>query len=374
METFKLNSKLRERDREYLIQTSNDVSLGSVSTTVYVDGMRTDTHSCPHPQDMAPDQLLEMVKKTHGDRKKELEGLLQAYQRAGSDNDPDQSYRLAEALFHKRLIYEALDLLRSVLAVRSGHHQAHDLTGQTCLVAGQVGLAVEAGLKAVELRPQFADYRNHLGEAHLAAGSADPAIVEFEAAIGVNMYYGEAYFNLSLAHILAASNTTDRQQVGQSLDRAHEYLSKAGLVYPEYNSHRHHQEGLKALENRDFGRALSLLRTVVEARKELRRLQLVTMNARLLSHPDSWTIDGVGEQIRSLRAQLDKHPNYVDMQIELARCYLEQAGMIWDQGLETCQRIVEAHPSRERIATILESALESRASMLETIKSMGEES
>jgi len=62
METIRLNSKLREKDREYLIQTSNDVSLGSVSTTVYVDGMRTDTHCCPHPEELTQEQLLEMVK------------------------------------------------------------------------------------------------------------------------------------------------------------------------------------------------------------------------------------------------------------------------------------------------------------------------
>lgn len=374
METFRLNSKLREKDREYLIQTSNDVSVSSVSTTVFVDGMRTDTHSFPHPEEIAPDELLEMVKKAHGDRKKELEGLLQAYQRVGGESAPDQMYQLANALFYKRLFHEALDLLNGVVALRSGHHQAHDLRGQTCLAAGQVSSAVEAGLLAVELRPNFADYRNHLGEAHLSAGSADQAIVEFEAAIGVNMYYGEAYFNLGLAHILAASNDTRRQSVLQSVSRAQEYMSKATLVYPEYLSHRNYQEGHRALENHDSGRALSLLGSVAEARRELRRRQFVTMNKRLLAHPDNWTVDGVGDQIRSLRSELDKHPNYLDMQVELAHCYMEQAGMVWDQGLETCQRIMEAHPNQERVSAILESALEIRASMLETIKSMAEES
>ena len=373
METFRLNSKLRERNREYLIQTSNDVSLGSVSTTVYVDGMRTDTHSCPYPDEISPDQLLEIVKTAHGERKKELEGLLQAYQRAGVENDLDQMFQLSSALCHKKLHYEALDLLKGVVSLRSDHHQAYDLLGQTYLASGQAGSAMEAGLRAVELRPNYADYRSHLGEAYLSAGLADQSIVELEAAIGLNMYYSEAYFNLGLAHILAASNSAERSFLLQSITRAQEYLAKAGLVYVEYLSHRNYQEGIKALENHDFGRALSLLRSVSEARKELHRRQFIAMHGRLLAHPDVWTVEGIGEQIKSLRAELGKHPNYLDMQTELVRCYLEQAGMIWDQGLDVCQRIMETHPDQERIAAIMEAALDIRASMLKTIEDIGKE-
>ena len=373
METFRLNSKLREKDREYLIQTSNDASLGSVSTIVYVDGMRIDTHNCPHPEKVTPKQLLGMVKKAHGERKKELEGLLQAYQRAGAESDSDKMFLLSSVLFHKRLYYEALDLLKGVISLRTEYHQAYDLLGQTYLASGQVGLAVESGLRAVELCPNYADYRNHLGEAYLSSGSAGKAIAEFEAAIGVNMYYSEAYFNLGLAHILEVSNATERLHIQQGIIRIQEYLSKAGLVYPEYLSHRNYQEGLKALEIQDFGRALSLLRSVAEARKELRRQEFISMNGRLLAHPDTWTVENLGKQIKSLRTQLEKHPNYLDMQTELVYCYMEQAGMIWDQGLEICQIIMETHPNQERISGILEGALDVRASMLETIKGISKE-
>ncbi len=373
METFRLNSKLREKDREYLIQTSNDASGGSVSTTVYVDGMRTDTHSCPHPTESTPDQVLEMVKTSHDESKKELEGLLQAYQRAGIESDTDQMYVLANALFNKRLYFEVLDLLKGVISLRPGHHQALDLLGQTYLASGQAGAAVEAGVRAAELKPDYADYRGHLGEAYLSAGLADHAIAECQAAIGVNMYYSEAYFNLGLAHVLAASNAGDRHLVEQSISRAREYLTKASLVYAEYQSHRNYHEGVIALDNHDPGRALSLLRSVSEARKELKRQQFVVTNGRLLAHPDSWTIENIGEQIKSLRMELAKHPAYTDMQTELVHCYFEQAGMIWDQGLEVCQQVVEANPNQERVSDLLEAALDIRATMLETIKSMSKE-
>ena len=97
------------------------------------------------------------------------------------------------------------------------------------------------------------------------------------------------------------------------------------------------------------------------------------MNGRLLTHPDTWTVESLGEQIKSLRTQLEKHPNYLDMQSELVHCYMEQAGMIWDQGLEICQTIMETHPNQERISGILEGALDVRASMLETIKGISKE-
>jgi len=370
METYRLSSKLREKEREYLIQTSNDITLDLVSTTVFVDGMLTETFVCPYPDEMNQDQLLALVKRTHGDKKKELEGLLQAYQRVAGLAEPETMFRLATALHHRKLYSEAVELLSAVTKLCPDHHRAFKQLGLTCLATGQTDNAIAAASQAVSFRPEFADYRNLMGEAYLAAGSVAQAIEEFKAAIGINIYYGDAYFNLGLAHVLQASRSTDRELTLQSIERVQEYLRKAALVYPEYRNHENYQEGLKALESHDFGRALNLFKGIVEARKELRRQEFLSRNKRLLLLPDAWTEEAVGEQIRSIQDHLKKHPNYLDLQTELVRCYLERAAMIWDKGIEECHDIIETHAEAASMARTLESADVVRQSMTETIQTI----
>jgi hypothetical protein len=77
METYRLSSKLKEKDREYLIQTANDSNVGTVATVIYVDGVLTETVNCPHPADVQPQEVLSLVKMTHNEKKQEIETLLQ---------------------------------------------------------------------------------------------------------------------------------------------------------------------------------------------------------------------------------------------------------------------------------------------------------
>ena len=123
METYRLSSRLREGEREYLIQTSNDASQGSVATTVFVDGVQTEVVNCPHPTEITHDQMLSLVKLTHGEKKKELETLLKAYGQAVEKNDPELMFHLATAFFYRRFYNEAAELFGRVVSQTPDHHQ-----------------------------------------------------------------------------------------------------------------------------------------------------------------------------------------------------------------------------------------------------------
>lgn len=368
METFRLSSKLHDNNREYLIQTSNDVSMGSVATTVYVDGVRTESFVSRHDDEIEQDQLLELVKKTHGERKQELEGLLETYQLVVELGDPDQMFKLATALYHKRLLHEASDLLRSIINLSPEHHPAYFRLGVTYLALGKTEAALEVAAKAVNFRPEYADYRNQLGEAYLAAGMTDEAIVELEAAIGINLYYGEAYLNLGLAHTFGASRCQDRDRADQHVAQAKECFHKTTHIYPECLHLDDFVGGMKALEDRDFGRAISSLKAVRESRKELRRKDFIALNRRLLSHADAWTEEAIGAQIKSLESRLKEHATYLDLQTELVRCYLDRSSLIWVKGIEQCRKILNAVPEAKIIPEVLDAAEEVRQHMAEAIE------
>jgi hypothetical protein len=85
---------------------------------------------------------------------------------------------------------------------------------------------------------------------------------------------------------------------------------------------------------------------------------------------DSWSVEALNEQIRSLRAQLTNHPNYLDLQTELARCYFELAGRLWDQGIDECGRILEAHGGMTQVEEAMQRARNLRAELAGTVTTL----
>ena len=194
---------MKDQDREYLIQTANDSSIGNVATTTYVDGILTESINCPHPTDIRPQDVLSLVKLTHEEKKREIEALLQTYRRGIDGGDPELMFQLATAFYYKGFFQESRELCRVSLTLNSELHQTYNQLGLTELALGSVSDAISAGLEAVKRRPRFADYHNNLGESYLAGGDFRAAVVQFEEAIGINLYYADAYFNLGLTHLTA---------------------------------------------------------------------------------------------------------------------------------------------------------------------------
>jgi tetratricopeptide (TPR) repeat protein len=356
METYRISSKLKEREHEYLIQTANDASQGLVSTTVYVDGVQTETVNCPHPAEINPQEVLALVKLAHGEKKKEMESLLQTYRQVIADGSPAMMYQLGTAFYYKRLCWEAAELFRAVTGMEPNHHQALNYLGMTLQALGRIEEAVSAATAAVELRPGYADYRNNLGEAYLAANSPEKAIGEFQQAVAINMYYADAYFNLGLGHILRIITNPDPERVSQSAARVIECLNKAALIYPDYKDRSDFGEGLQAVKHADFSRALNLLAGIREAKKANYRREFASFYMRFVLFPGWITEQAVTERIKYLEEEVERNPNYVDLKAELAQCYLEQSRLIWQRGVEQFEKAAEMNSSLPNISSALQEA------------------
>ncbi len=371
METYRISSKLREKNKEYLIQTANDAPSGSVATSIYIDGVLAENSSCPHPDAISPQEVLSLVKLTHQEKKQEIETLLQSYRKVLEGGEPEAMYHLGTAFFFKGFHQEARDLFKETIRTSKEHHQAFNQLALTELALGNIEKAIEAASTAAALRPRYADYRNNLGETYLANNATKRAIIEFEEAININLYYGEAYFNLGLANLLHAISLPGLQQRHDQVTRITDCFNKASLITPEFKG-RAFDEAMGAIKEGDLNSALNTFRALREAKKEKHRREFAAFYMKSMLFPEWASERIVADRITFLTAEIQRNPGYVDLQAELAQCYLEQARLNWQKGVEQFRKTFEINPSLTKIQGALQKAESAYAHLSSALDSIVE--
>lgn len=370
METYRLKSKLVDHDHEFVIQTANDANLGAISSEVYIDGQLAETASQPHPLDIRAEEVLSLLKETHGEKKKEIETLLAAYRRIMKECNPEMMVHLGMALYHKGFFSEARAVFQTLVALDAKNHQARNYLGITSLALDEVDEAVVAGAAAVEARPGFADYRNAYGEALLAAGQFELAHREFSEAVTINLYYGDAYFNLGLTYLGLASTNELVKDSRALVRKADDCFRRAAMVNTGYDA-GYFDEGMRALAAGDVTRAWTSLHAVRTVWKERRRREFAGFHMRYVLHPEWVSERTIEERIRYLEGEIRRNPSYVDLYAELGRCYLEQARLCWQKGIGQYRRATELNPALVRAVERLRAAEDQYENLCSTLEAMG---
>ncbi len=355
METYRLSSKLNDEGNEYLIQTANDANQAVVLTNIYINGELSDTTHNPHPYEVRPEEVISLVKLTHSEKKEELENLLQALRRIQNDANPEAMYQLGMAFYHKRFYAEASSLFESAVALKSDYHQAINQLGLTELARGNTARAIESASTAVRMRPGFADYHQNLGETYLADNNCNQAVAEFEKALAINMYYSDAYLSMGMAYTLDTVLNPDRAQWTKQLTTIKDCLVKATLIYADYRCPEF-DEGMRALDAHNVKRALGIFRSVVERKRERNRQEAASFYLKAALFPELVSDKVLAERIDYLEAEIQKNPNYVDLQAELSLCYLEQARLMWYKGVEQYRKTHRVSPSLQKVRFAMEEA------------------
>ncbi len=372
METYRLNSRLVENDKEYLIQTTNDAGLGSVSSEVFVNGSLADSVRLPHPERIKPEEVLSLVKATHSEKKDEVESLLKAYREVMVSGSPEMMYHLGVAFFYKRFFGEARDLFASASGLNTGYHEAFNILGQAELALGNADNAVLAAEEAVRLKPQYADYRNNLGEALMAARDLKRAQEEFDKAIEVNLYYSDAYFNYGLAVSLEALDDKNAVVKPNLVSRAVDYFTKASLTCGDYKTGAF-ERGLEALKIQEVKQAFKLLRDVRQEKKIQHGRRYAPYHMKYALCPEWITEKAVEERIGFLQSEISKNPAYVDLYVELSRCYLEQAKILWKKGIDTYKKTLEINPHLNKLTAYLDEAEDAYENIDQVIRHVTEQ-
>jgi len=355
METFRINSKLKENDKEILIQTANNPSEGTISSSIYIDGVLTELFMLPHPIEEDPDRIMSLVKETHGIRREELEALLAAYRNAMSSSDAKLICKLGQALYYKRLFAEAKELLRSAVTLDPEFHAARQALAKVELELGNVKGAMEHASQAANQCPKYADYRNTLGEIFMMNGEFVKAVTEFQDAVKINLYYAEAYFNLGLAILKSVKGNPHEHSAPNLLGRSRDAFKKAAMVDAEY-AVSPFEQGIKALESTQLNKALEHFETVSKRVKEKQRSDQSNYFMRFVIMRDSAADESIEARIKYLEKEIAKNPSYVDLHAELAQCYLEQARKNWRKGIEQYRKTLELNPGFGSARRCLEEA------------------
>ncbi len=355
METYRLNSKLVENNKEYIIQTTNDVSLGLVATEVFVDGILTDTIQFPHPERIKPEEIMILVQNTHGEKKHELETLLCTIKSTLDSAKPETISHLALAFYYKHLYSESKNLLKQTLALDPNYHEAYNYLGLVELALGNIDTALEASQKAIELRPDYADYRNNLGEVFLTCGKYKNAIMEFERAIDINLYYSDAYFNYGLTLLMNAIAKQDTNLFKDFMSKAYDYFTKAAIINSDYQT-SDFEKGLAVLKEQKINESFQLFKRVRENKKEQNYNKSASYYMKYVIHPNWITEESVVERIEFLENEIEKNPTYVDLYAEQAKCYLSHARMNWQKGIEQYKKTISINTSLTHIQEHIKEA------------------
>lgn len=355
MESFRLNSRIVEGEKEFMIQTLNDTEQGVVKTSIFVDGEFLDSDIIPHSKAISEDQLLNMVKTAHSDKKSELEYILKCFNDVMEKGPPESMHQLGIALYYKKLYWEADQLFRSVVKLKPAFDEAWFYLCKTGLALKNYDTAVEAGNKAAELKPTYADYRNCLGMAYQGSGSCRRAIMEFEESIKQNVYYADAYFNLATTYILNEVNREDYSLSGDFAAQTVDMLNKAVLIYPYYKG-RDFDIAIASIKDGNPKKAYALLTEIQREKEERYRHENSSYFQRFLIYTDLMNKNNIQDRITFLKNEIEKKPAYVDRYYELAACYLHQSKFDWEQSIDYFKKALEINPKMKKARRACELA------------------
>lgn len=369
METYQLKSKLVESDREFLIRTCNDTSERAILSEVWINGRLAETETYPHLEDCDPDDIVSLLKRTHQQKKDEIEGLMEAFRQALQDGRTDNLCELGIAFYYRKYYLEARELFQKATAGDAGNHRAFNYLGLTELALGETSDAAKMLHEAARQQPAYADYRNNLGLALHAHGACEQAVGEFEQALGLNLYYADAYFNLGMVLLTQALDQTDTSTLPGIIGKATDAFKKAVLIYPDYDTTLF-EEATRSISGSDLRKTYELFARIRQRKQEEHRLEFADFHKKHSLDPLLATEGGLQRHIRYLERQVQKNPTYVDLWADLSRSYLEYARVLWEKGVTSLTKTSELNPSITRVALCREEAEEEMVSMTATLQRM----
>ena len=343
METFRINSKLIENEKEILIQTSNNPEEGTISSTIYIDGVLTELFKMPHSIEENPDKIMSLVRSTHSERKEELEALLAAYRGALSSSEAKEISELGLALYFKRFYMEAKDLLRSAVTLDPEFHSARQTLALVEMELGNLESAETFAAESVSQCPTYADYQNTLGEIHLVKEEYEKAVAAFIEAIKINLYYSRAYFNLGISMLHRIVLDSKAETVSNEISRCLDAFRKSAMIDSEFAISPYGQ-AIKALEDSQYSSALEQFLAVGQKVKEKIRADQASYFMHFIVLKDAAENDSVESRIQYLESEINKNPSYVDLYAELAKSYLEQSKKNWQRGISMYRKTLKLNP------------------------------
>ncbi len=347
MESFRLNSKVASDDREYLIQTVNDASSHKIRSTIFSNGQMLETFEEEFVPNIQQEELLELVKTTHNERREEVEQLFERFEEAVQSDDYELVNCLGVALMYKRMFAEAETLFRHAVSLKEDADEAYCDLGQVLFLTGDMAGATQAFETCVKLNPDFADYRNFLGEAYLESRSCKAAMAELDRAVDLNVYYGDAYYNKALAYILNSITREDFKLFSEAGDKVPEMLERAVVICPEFKC-AEFETGKTLLADGDLEGGFAKLRAAREKKRQARRREFANIYLKFLLYADRIDEKILTRRIKSLKDAISRNPHYPDLHYDLAVAYTLMGRFIHSKAIQEYKEALKINPEYDR--------------------------
>jgi len=344
VESYRLKSKLTKGRTEFEIRTANATDTKRISSTIYVDGKPAESTSLKVADDAGREEILSLVKGAHERAKGEIEALLDASRHAKQEASCKRLCDVGAAFFYKDMYAEAVELFAAAIEIDPVYHRGFDALSQAELAQGMVDQAVEHSSSAVELRPKFADYHNNFGLALMAHGDYSRAASELKEALAINMYYADAQLNLGLLRLYTAVESRVTAMSPEQISQIKDCFDRAASIDSDYRP-REFDQLVRSLETSDLHQAMQVASVVAQTCRGIQRRKkapLAVKAALATSQKSNLTL---GEHIQDLELRTRKNPSYVDLQRELAVCYLQNAVQCWEKGIKQFSLVGEMNPS-----------------------------
>lgn len=211
-------------------------------------------------------------------RRKEYQQAVQKWIQAVAANpdDPDYYFNLGIALFEKKNYQEAVENLKKVISLCPIYHRAHLILGTVCLKIRKFSDAEVFLKNSIYFNPQNALAHLNLAAVYSILKKYEAGIASFSRTIELSPTEVRAYFGLakiySLIGDIESANKNYRKVIELDSKSVLANHAKRGIVSKEEtksgNLDEYYSEGYKAYLYSDYGRAIEMYRSYVEAKPE----------------------------------------------------------------------------------------------------------
>jgi len=322
MATPVLTSRLRRRDKEYLLQTSWLEPKKLIVNSLFCQGNLVSQDSLELNNPVNQEKIYELLKLVHGTELEETRRLFELSDNPnGKQDQAEMRFLLGEAFYHRRLYQEAQVELAKSLELTHHNPPALELLARLHLSSGNFLAAKEHLRRAVELYPKYADLHLLYGQALSALDEFDPALEELKRALEINPYYSEAYFESGIVLLQNALKKKDYDLTLGLPATALQYFKRAVQLNPALLNSSF-QEGLDLLQKSEYAQTLTRLLACREKQKEKHRNSLHDYYLKFICSENQVDEKTLSRHIKALQKMLEHNPSYADLHFQLGTIYM----------------------------------------------------
>lgn len=370
MDSFELREEIQHGGRSYFLQTSYLPRRGHVQTSFFVNGVLFDTVVDRVDGDDPSTDPRKLTKDIHQRNRSRFRLLLDARDVVDRADDPRPHIKIAQSLFKRNLFVEAIQEAQNAIVKGNKDSLPCFVIGESYFRLGDYDKAFEYIRKGIEINPEYPDLHNLMGLVYLNRRQCAAAVECFKRAIGLNIYYGESYFNLARAYVL---NTVVKEdyELSKSLDtKFSTNIERACQLNPFIPVEKVEQarsllreerceEALEILDAVELGRNRSNIDDII--------LELYLM---FLVSGENLDEDVIEAFLRQVKEIVDQNPSFADGYNSLGILYTAKCKILMDQASQSFRKALEINEKYKKARKNLRLAENDRQGIFILLKAL----